>query len=102
MPYRDAPPPSKANRFSERMTRATDAELIAIVDGDPDDWEQEALRAAHAEVAHRGIRGDDREKIREAVIDAKVQQRPQMLKRVAKTAAWVFFVSIAIYTWRHG
>ena len=42
-------------RFAEAMSARTDDELRAIVRGPADDWEADAVEAAKAELAKRGI-----------------------------------------------
>src|SRR5262249_58103378 len=42
-------------RFAKAMTARTDDELLEIVRGPAEDWEPEAVEAAKAELAHRGV-----------------------------------------------
>ena len=47
-------------RFERAMASRTDAELIEVVTGDPEDWEADALEAAKAEIDRRGLRFEPR------------------------------------------
>lgn len=65
------------NPFAESMATRTDAELVEIVTGDPDDWQPDAVAAAKEEIAKRGISGERREELESRVgREVAAAQRP--------------------------
>ena len=82
MAYRDAEPVSVSkNRFSAAMARCGDVELVGIVEGSPDDWEPEALAAAHVEIQRRALSFEVREAISNDVEVTTKKARAGLVRR---------------------
>ncbi len=76
------------NRFASAMTSRTDAELVAIVSGPVDDWEPDAVAAAHAEIARRDLGAERRAELEaEWAEEARLARAP--LDRWMKGIAFV-------------
>jgi hypothetical protein len=81
------------DEFSEVMARRTDAELIAIVTVERDDYQDEALRAAEAEVQRRKLSTKRIDKLTRGVDrqhDVKRQRAREPLDAFWKGAAFLF------------
>lgn len=88
MPYRDAEPVSVSkNRFSTAMARCGDVELIAMVEGPAEDWEPEALAAAHTEIARRALPFEVREELVREVEEIGTKARSPL----ERTTRWMAF-----------
>jgi hypothetical protein len=92
-PYRKAPT-LEANRFAQAMTLRTDEELVAIVRAPADEWEPEALDAAHAELEARRIPPELREQIHDEVahVEEKARVPLQTPAKAVSFAAGLFLL----------
>jgi hypothetical protein len=64
-----------AERFADVMAARSDAGLVEIVTGDPDDWDPDAIAAATAEIEKRGISPEARQRFAADALDAATAAR---------------------------
>jgi hypothetical protein len=62
------------NTFTQEMIRRTDAELIAIVTSDRNDYMPAAIAAAEAEVQRRGLTYEQRETLQAESVERRRQK----------------------------